>query len=668
MHVILLRPNGEISAKEAFRPLKGYMKHLSFSLFSLVLLTIGCPENADQGPTSEVRFILTNGNPSFADFLDVPWPSDFHRQDGNENTVDMRAFPNPTNSTLLDTYVETFQLNATGYSGVGSQYFYSPEGIDADSVPQTPKDSIEDGATLFLVELDNLDTKIPVEIKVYDRDLDFVKSGTVAVRPLLGLHTIKPTALVVTNKVKNAEGGSLTASEDMKKMMACEPVETTLYVPDCKRYQKVLDGIGLDADEVALISLLTPQDPTADFLPATEKMIESYGPEVRNIEFMGDSWQTANYYAYKGELKLENYQKGNAPFNKREDEEGRFVFDDEGAFAVQSEEWAPFSLTVPKYEMPENGWPIAVYGHGTGGSRLSPLGDDDGSEAYLLAKAGWAVITIAEPLHRSRDGYQEGNEEINTFNFFNPWSSRHTWLMSTLEKIQQVSAVTILDVPSIDGAPEARFDLAHIGFIGHSQGGIVGAMLAPLDERIECMFLSGAGAGFTDSMTGKFEPVDIPGVLIMALDLDDVEELDVFHPLMTMMQFWIDPADPIHYGQLWHKGTGFAQPHLLATSGLKDKYTPVPTHHGLAGSFRLPIVEPVADMFPVVDILGLTAQEPPLQGNLVLGNGVVRTAGMVQYPQNGHFAIYENSGAQALIHNFFETMLTNDDPWINLRW
>ena len=84
---------------------------------------------------------------------------------------------------------------------------------------------------------------------------------------------------------------------------------------------------------------------------------------------------------------------------------------------MQAEEWAPFTLTVPKYEMPENGWPIAVYGHGTGGDRLSPLGKDNGSEAYLLAQAGWAVITIAEPLHKSRNGYQEGNEEINTFNF-----------------------------------------------------------------------------------------------------------------------------------------------------------------------------------------------------------------------------------------------------------
>ena len=369
---------------------------------------------------------------------------------------------------------------------------------------------------------------------------------------------------------------------------------TTLFVPDCTRYAKVLDGIGLSADEVALISLLTPQDPTTAFLSATEKMIADYEPEVRNVEFMLEAWQTANYYAYKGELKLENYQKGIPPYNKKDDQEGRFVYNDDGSFAVQAEEWAPFTLTVPKYEMPENGWPIAVYGHGTGGDRLSPLGDNNGSEAYLLAQAGWAVITIAEPLHKSRNGYQEGNEEINTFNFFNPWSSRDTWLMSTLEKIQQVSATTILEVPSIDGAPEAHFDLAHIGFIGHSQGGIVGAMLAPLDERIECMFLSGAGAGFTDSMTGKFEPVDIPGVLIMALGLDDVEELDVFHPLMTMLQFWVDPADPIHYGHHWSKGTGFAQPHLLATSGLKDKYTPVPTHHGLAGAFRLPIVDQVA--------------------------------------------------------------------------
>jgi hypothetical protein len=359
------------------------MKYLSLSLLSLVLFSLGCPEVEDEGPTSEVRFTLTNGNPSFADFLDVPWPSDFHRQDGNVNTVDLRAFPNPTSSSLLDTYVETFQLNATGYSGVGSQYFYSAEGIDESSIPQTPKESIQDGASIFLVEIDHLETRIPVEIKVYDKDLAFVQKGTVAVRPLLGLHTIKPTALIVTRAVKNASGGSLVASEDMKKMMTCESVETTLLVPDCKIYEKVLSGLGLSVDEVALINILTPQDPTAELMAATQQMIIDYVPEIRNIEFMLESWQTANYDAYKGELLIENYQKGNPPYSKREEEHGRFVFNDDGTFALQAEEWAPFTLTVPKTEMPENGWPIAVYGHGTGGSRLSPLGEDNGSEAYL---------------------------------------------------------------------------------------------------------------------------------------------------------------------------------------------------------------------------------------------------------------------------------------------
>ena len=139
------------------------MKYLSLFLFPLVLLTSGCPENGDDGLNSEVQFTLTNGNPSFADFLDVPWPSDFQRQDDNENTVDMRAFPNPTSSTLLDTYIETFQLHATGYSGVGSQYFYSPEGIDTATVPQTPKASLQADAISLVKRTP--DVRIPAEIK-----------------------------------------------------------------------------------------------------------------------------------------------------------------------------------------------------------------------------------------------------------------------------------------------------------------------------------------------------------------------------------------------------------------------------------------------------------------------------------------------------------------------
>ena len=52
---------------------------------------------------------------------------------------------------------------------------------------------------------------------------------------------------------------------------------------------------------------------------------------------------------------------------------------------------------------------------------------------------------------------------------------------------------------------------------------------------------------------------------------------------------------------------------------------------------------------------------------MTLANGEVRTGGMIQYPLDGHFAIYNNSGAQNLIFNFFETMLADTTPWIDLR-
>ena len=320
------------------------MKNFPTPFILLSFLAVGCPQEPEPDAV-EVRFELTNGNPSFADFLDVPWPSDYHRQDNNPNSVDLRAFPNPTSSSLLDVYLETFQLYGKGYSGIGSQYFLIPGGVDPASMPQTAQESLASDASVFLVEVERPSTRIPIQIKAYENTFDFVARGTVAVRPMLGLHTLKQTALVVTNRVKAADGALVKASEHMQRVMNCETVETTLNLPDCKLYQEVLDGIGLSANDVALISLFTPQDPIADFMVATEQMIQDYEPQVRNVEFMLESWQTGNYYAYKGEIRLESYQRGSPPYTDRDRFDGEFVYDDDGTFVLQREDWVPFTLT-----------------------------------------------------------------------------------------------------------------------------------------------------------------------------------------------------------------------------------------------------------------------------------------------------------------------------------
>jgi hypothetical protein len=148
------------------------------------------------------------------------------------------------------------------------------------------------------------------------------------------------------------------------------------------------------------------------------------------------------------------------------------------------------------------------------------------------------------------------------------------------------------------------------------------------------------------------------------LQIPDDEPIDTFHPVPALLQTFVDEADPLNYGALWRRTPG--APHLVATSGLTDTFTPPRNHAGLAGAFGLPQASPIADDLEVLDVLGIADVGGTVSGNLGdAGAGdEVRTAALVQYPQDGHFAIFTNPAAHQLFTHFFLTLREDGVPTI----
>jgi hypothetical protein len=313
--------------------------------------------------------------------------------------------------------------------------------------------------------------------------------------------------------------------------------------------------------------------------------------------------------------------------------------------------------------MPPGGWCVVINGHGTGGSLESGVGIGAGDEARRIKEAGCAMMAVSEPLHRTRAGYRAGQEETLTFNFFNPLAGRDNWRQSALEKIQQVTALSTLSFAGKNGTT-VSFDASQIAYFGHSQGGIVGALFVAVEPRLTGALLSGAGAGFAISLVEKTDPIVIADVLKLVLQIPDDEAIDTFHPVPTLLQSFVDDADPINYGPRWRDTVG--APHLLITSGLTDTYTPPINHAGLAGAFLVPQASPIAERLEVLELLGIATVANPVSGNVVgLGAGdEVRTAALVQYPQDGHFAIFTNPAAQQLFTSFFASLRADGVPTI----
>ena len=105
---------------------------------------------------------------------------------------------------------------------------------------------------------------------------------------------------------------------------------------------------------------------------------------------------------------------------------------------------ARFALTVPRTTMPEAGYPIVLYAHGTGGDYRSFI--DDGT-ARRLADAGFAVMGIDQIHHGARNP-TSSSPELLFFNIQNPDAARDNNRQSALDIVQQARVVPALITPA----------------------------------------------------------------------------------------------------------------------------------------------------------------------------------------------------------------------------
>ena len=89
------------------------------------------------------------------------------------------------------------------------------------------------------------------------------------------------------------------------------------------------------------------------------------------------------------------------------------------------------------------------------------------------------------------------------------------------------------------------------------------------------------------------------------------------------------------------------------TEGLMDQYSPPTSIEALAGSMFVPQVLPDHRPIAALGLRGLAPVSAPVTGNVA---GGAATAGLLQFPDDGHFAIFQNEAAEAQVLGFFESL------------
>jgi len=252
---------------------------------------------------------------------------------------------------------------------------------------------------------------------------------------------------------------------------------------------------------------------------------------------------------------------------------GHFQVDSYGTPTVKSTQAVPFLLSTPNTAGP---WKVAIFQHGFTVDKKAIFG-----VANSLAKAGFATIAIDSVLHGSRtfdldlvtqvysastDSYtttasvSDGNADRSGTHYLNLTS-----LLTSRDNIRQSVAdlmhlAQLLKVQNMDivnnttGAPGGGdgVDLASAPFVyvGHSNGGILGTVLAGLEPTtmISKYVLANPGGDYASILQGSaaFGPVVNAGLAAKGV----VKNSAAYNSFFVAAQTIIDDGDPLNYASV----------------------------------------------------------------------------------------------------------------------
>lgn len=455
-------------------------------------------------------------------------------------------------------------------------------------------------------------------------------------------------------------------------------------------------GAPINADTIAGASVYTVQDPTAMPQGLRTAVRSTAAPDTsghhlcqdgdggpyadENDETRGCDGAHAAFCEVQGLVTLPAFQDGTPPFKEPADG-GAIHLGGGGAPEPVGTEDVVFSLTVPRGEaMPPGGWPLVLYGHGTGGNyrsfvangmaeALSDVTLDDGTHVRF------AVLSIDAVMHgprRHEENFDQAwldldptsyDPDVLFFNVLNPRAARDNALQGAADYFALTRLVEAL-AWSAGESPTGEavsFDADQLYYMGHSQGSNTGVVFATYEPQLEAAVFSGAGGLLIESMLNKTKPYDLPTILSVALADPDLHR---WHPVLNIVQGFADVSDPINHARHFQRYpmTGIEPRHGLHTYGIGDTFTPDVTQYALTRGLRFDQV--TNGNLPLENIY---EEATPVDGNKWIDGHQV-TGIVALYEPNpgndGHYVVFDLASARRQVTHFLGTAVRDGIPTV----
>ncbi len=640
-----------------------------------------CPE--DSAAVSYFR--VPRSSTVDGDFFRLPFPNDIRRTDKGLN---LKGFPSAGDYLGLGVdfvgdYIEAASKDLSAFATNPVVYFrfskpYAGTSVNKDSVLliDVTEGTPEYGRTLARAwgTSEGRVTRYVCE--------NWLNVRTNSGSPLKPGHTY---AAILTTDIRPKAEGAFERDVDLEALLgASTPSDKALtsayaaYAPLRTFLASEASQDTISADKILNAAVFTTQDPQGVMRALHAAVHAAPLPTVQNVTVCKEGVRSPchdgaervcgavhdDYTEIHGRLALPIFQRGEAPYLN---EGGDIRIDDDGEARVVRTENVCFGLALPKTAVPENGYPLVVYAHGTGGSFTSGLRD----LAAFAGAQGAAVLTIDLPQHGSRkNGATQGSEQL-FYNFANPRAARDNVAQGSADLFSLVRWARAQEAEAEGPFPQAfHFDSSRIVLFGHSQGATHASLALPFENDVVGAVLSGVGGNLSEALVRKKAPVDIASTVPVLLGDREAAAPDqcktcmgASHPVLALLQGFFERVDPVNFAaQLRRPDEGLTPKHLFMTYGLADSYTPESTQRAFLTAASLTLVSPV-----LAPLSNVVTADAPVSGNVKVGDAdltqVVRQY-QAESGKDGHF-VYLGAGKpdwEAFLRDLFAGQVPTINP------
>jgi hypothetical protein len=631
-------------------------------------------------PMSGARLLY---DPASEDFFSLPFPSDARRDAQGKFSLAAwsQAYRNPTLKLWFDAGDELLD----GFSTIAGVFLTFDAAIDTATLPASIEESMstENGwPSVFLADVDpdspDRGKLFPIECQFNTFDGKLRVPNQLGCKSPFGVVRRSDTryAFVVTDKLLAADGEPVGAGEAMAALLDGQDVQGKDRMIPAAPYTEALSFLGeqgLETSSVVALSLFTTGDPTArlkqvhDFYDTIPTPSLDPNQPVQFVRAYDDYVVLAAFYT------VPIVQEGDFPYSRAPD--GKIKFGADGNIEQVDSQSIRVYLTIPRRAMPEGGYPVLMFLHGSGGvaeqlmerGPYTPQGQPPApglGPAAVVAPYGIAGFAADFQFHGMRFDPPDttGLKLYNLLN--NPRATVDNFLVAANEVVlhaRLLSALTI-DPDTIVNLPDGmidigaaedglmRFDDARFVTMGQSMGSTIGLPAINIDQITAGTILSGSGGVLIEIAVTSEQPVNVASLLRTLLRYDDEEPLDQFDPVLHAIQHVWDLVDPMAHAHraVLEPYDGFSPKHILQHSGLQDGYFSPQSRAGLSTALGIDLVEPVKEEV-ALDIMALGGHGESISTPAHNNAGDV-TAVVVQYEPSvldGHHVAYQRDDAKA---------------------